>query len=169
MTAIDGKRPRLPCVVSSIEFKGHSTKNNARSRRQRRCLKPARGRTMARCGSACWWSYRADHHHGVLPRRHPSGAWRRTFTARPGRNLLLGGVREGTAAPGATTLYTVWKRTKSPAAPRWCRCQSGARGRGCWQPPPPPRCVFPRRRSRVQRFDASTGTGTAAWAPTAAS
>jgi len=42
-------------------------------------------------------------------------------------------------------------------------------GRGCWQPPPPQRYVFPRRRSRVQRFDASTGTGTAARAPTAAS
>ena len=37
-------------VATSIEFKGHSTKNNARSRRQRRCLKPARRRTMMRCG-----------------------------------------------------------------------------------------------------------------------
>ena len=57
--------------------------------RRRRCLKAACWRTMARCGSACWWSYRADHHHGVLPRRHPSGVWRRTFTARHGRKLPL--------------------------------------------------------------------------------
>ena len=52
-----------------------------------------------------------DHHHVVLPRRHPSGPWRRTFTARHGRKLLLGRSRHarweyGTAAPGATGLRT---------------------------------------------------------------
>jgi len=37
-------------------------------------------------------------HHGVLPLRHSSSVWRRTFKTRHGK-LLPGGAREGMAAP----------------------------------------------------------------------
>jgi hypothetical protein len=42
--------------------------------------------------------------------------------------LLLGVARKGTAEPGATGLRTAWKQTKSPAAPRRCRCRRDACG-----------------------------------------
>ena len=61
--------------------------------------------------------------------RAPCG--RRTFRTRHGRKVLLGGAREGTAAPSATGLRTAWKPTKSPAAPRSFRCRRDACGCGC--------------------------------------
>ena len=59
--------------------------------------------------------------------RAPCG--RRTFRTRHG---VLGGAGEGTAAPGATGLRTALKRTKSPAAPRGCRCRRDACGQCRW-------------------------------------
>ena len=80
----------------------------------------------------CTWSAHGappPHHHGVLPRRHSSAVWRRTFKTRHGRKLLPSdGAREGMAASGATGLPTAWKRTESPAAPRRCLCRREARG-----------------------------------------
>jgi hypothetical protein len=66
------------------------------------------------------------------------------------------------AAPCATGLRrTAWKRTKSPAAPRWCRWRRAARV--CrWQPPPP---RLRSSRCWMQRFGAGMGTEP----PTAAS
>ena len=59
--------------------------------------------------------------------RAPCG--RRTFRTRHG---VLGGAGEGTAVPGATGLRTALKRTKSPAAPRGCRCRRDACGQCRW-------------------------------------
>jgi hypothetical protein len=47
-------------------------------------------------------------------------------------------------------LHTTWKRTKSPAVPRRCRCWRAARR----QQPPPPHRVVPHLGSRVLRAGA---------------
>jgi len=69
-----------------------------------------------------------------LPRRASSTSFEHpvegAFRTRHGRKVLLGGAREGTAAPGATGLRTALKRTKSPAAPCGFRCRRDACG-GC--------------------------------------
>ena len=130
---MDSRGKRLPYSVfhNSIEWsKGHSTllcpvdaaaaawfEARARRMRSRVLVEPIVREWCAAAGS---------------PRRASSTSFERRAAHVQDETWKDGTARrrarEGTAAPGATGLRTAWKRTKSPAAPRSCRCPRDACG-----------------------------------------